>query len=219
MSTSTLNGTVTTTLPRVNLLPPEIMLEARFRKAQIFMGAALVVAVAVVFGLSQMAADDSANAADQYASVQAEGAKLQAKVNTYADVPKVYATVAVAKAQVNQALSNEVHYSYLLNDLSMTIPANVYLTSLDMTQADAAAGPGAWGNPQVAKFTFKGRAKSLNDVAGWLDSLIPAGLKQVYTDPWVDSSVRTAPKDWFAFSSSLGVTENAYSHHYQKLGS
>jgi Tfp pilus assembly protein PilN len=221
MSTSTLNGTVTTTLPRVNLLPPEIMLEARFRKAQMFMGAALLLAVGLVLGLSQMAADDASAAADEYSSVQAQGAVLQAKVNTFSDVPRVYAQVAAAKAQVNLALSTEVRYSYLLNDLSLTIPSNVYLIQLDVSQPDsaAAAGNGSWGNPVIAKISFKGKAKTLPDVAAWLDSLIPPSLKQIYTDPWVSSSVRTDPKGWFLFQSDIGVTQNAYSHHYQKLGS
>ena len=40
----------------------------------------------------------------------------------YADVPKVYAAVDAAEAQLKLAMGHEIRYSFVLNDLSLTIP-------------------------------------------------------------------------------------------------
>ena len=46
-------------------------------------------------------------------------------------MPQVYAQVAAAQAQLTQAMGQEMRYSYVLNDLSLTIPSDVWLTNAD----------------------------------------------------------------------------------------
>ena len=45
----------------------------------------------------------------------------------YAEVPKVYAQVDAAEADLELAMGQEIRYSFVLNDLSLTIPSDVWL--------------------------------------------------------------------------------------------
>ena len=143
---STATAVRTGTLPRVNLLPTEISEGARFRNAQWVMGLAVAVAVAAVGALTYLAVGDQSDAQEQLTSAQAEGAQLTQQVNTppLSEVPALYEKVAVAQAQLTQAMGQEVHYSTMLRDLSLTIPANVWLTEMAITQPVDAPGSGCF---------------------------------------------------------------------------
>jgi len=221
MSTTTPTGVRTATLPRVNLLPTEIREGARFRNLQAAMGLAVVLAVVVVAALAYLGSSDVNDAQDGLSAAQARGAVLQTQVRQYATVPQQYALVANAQAQLQQAMSQEVRYSFLLNDLSLRMPAGVWLTSLTVSQTVDSPNStnGAWGNPQLATVKASGTAISLNDVAGWLDTLARSGT---YTDPWAGNAVQslsgTTVGQW-TFDSTVGVTDKALSNRYlQKAG-
>jgi Tfp pilus assembly protein PilN len=222
MSTSTPTAVRTATLPRVNLLPAEISEGARFRNLQAAMALAIVVALVVVGALTYLASGDVNDAQDGLTQAQTRGTALQAEVHQYASVPQEYAVVANADAQLQQAMSQEVRYSFILNDLSLRMPAGVWLTNLAISQqVDLPNGTnGAWGSPQLAAIKISGTAINLNDVAGWLDTLARSGE---YTDPWVGNATVSASSgttgQW-NFDSTVGVTSKALSNRYtQKAGS
>ena len=70
----------------------------------------------------------------------AAGAALQAQVQQYAEVPRVMAEVAAAEEQLSTAMAGEVRWSYVFNDLALTIPKNVSLISLAGTVSPTAPG-------------------------------------------------------------------------------
>ena len=221
MSTTTPTGVRTATLPRVNLLPTEIREGARFRNLQAAMGLAVVLAVVVVAALAYLGSSDVNDAQDGLSAAQTRGAVLQSQVRQYDTVPQQYALVANAQAQLQQAMSQEVRYSFILNDLSLRMPAGVWLTSLSVNQTVDTPNStnGAWGNAQLASVKASGTAISLNDVAGWLDTLARSGT---YTDPWAGNAVQSlsgATVGQWTFDSSVGVTDKALSNRYlQKAG-
>jgi Tfp pilus assembly protein PilN len=222
MSTTTPTGVRTATLPRVNLLPTEIREGARFRNLQAAMALAVVLALVVVGGLAYLASGDVNDAQDGLTVAQTQGTALQAQVHKYADVPQKYALVANADAQLQQAMSQEVRYSFIMNDLSLRMPAGVWLTSLTINEAvdNPNSTAGAWGTPQLAVVKTSGIALNLNDVAGWLDTLVRG---RDYTDPWVgNATASTSPGSTgqWSFESTVGITSKALSNRYmQKAGS
>ncbi|HLZ37285.1 MAG TPA: hypothetical protein VKP64_05905 [Mycobacteriales bacterium] len=141
MTTSTV--TRLAALPRVNLLPPEIEEQGRFRRFQAGLGAAAAVTVGVV-GLLYVNASGSVTEAQQgLDAAQAKTATVNAETSRYAHVPEVYAQVAASEAMLTQAMGKEVRWSYYLNDLSLSLPGRVWLTQLQITQnVDAAASSG-----------------------------------------------------------------------------
>ncbi len=114
---------------------------------------------------------------------------LDAKVKEFAEVPKVYAQVEAAQAQLSEAMGEEVRWSYFLNDLSLKTPGKVWLTKMTVTQdvdgaaavATAAAPTSTYGTAGLGTVTFEGNGFAHNDVAAWLDALAKQkGLTQPY---------------------------------------
>jgi Tfp pilus assembly protein PilN len=225
MSTTTPTGVRTATLPKVNLLPTEISEGARFRNLQAAMGLSVLLAAVVIGGLTYIAAGDASDAQDGLTTAQTAGTALQAEVHTYADVPEKYALVSAADAQRQQAMSQEIRYSFILNDISLRMPAGVWLTTLNISQPVDTPGTtkGTWGDSQLTSIKATGTALNLNDVAGWLTAMA-RGTN--YIDPYLGTANSQAPpatggsSSAWTFDSTLGITTKALSNRYtQKAGS
>jgi Tfp pilus assembly protein PilN len=191
-------------LPRVNLLPPEIAEKAAFRKVQIGLGATLVAAVGVVGMLYASAGHSVSSAQSRLDASSAQGRKLQAETAKYRDVTSLYADAAAAKAQLSTAMGDEVRFSQLLNDLSLSTPSNVWIKNLTAT---AATGGGS--------LTIGANAFSHDDVALWLESL--ANLK-TYANPYFSTSAEglIGTRKVITFSSTATLTPAALSGRYAK---
>lgn len=207
------------TLPRVNLLPPEIAEQAHFKKVQAGLVGALVLAVAGVGFLYVGATGSVSEAQTSLETSQASGALLQTQVDTYASVTETYAKAAAAQAMLEEAMGQEVRYSRFLNDLSLTIPDNVWLQNATFTQAEpaaAAADPATAGS--LGTVTFSGVAFTQDDVAVWLEKLATQdGFANPYLSSATGALIGERPTvDW---SSTVVLTESALSNRYTETGS
>jgi len=226
---STLTVTRIATLPRVNLLPPEIEEGRRFRRVQLGLGAGVLAAAATVAGLTLLATLAVNDAQGDLDAKKAEGAQLESQQAQYAEVPLVFAQVEASTAQLSQAMGKEVRWSYFLNDLSLNVPGKVWLTSMTVTQdVDAATavavaptvpGGGTYLTPGVGTVTFEGKGYAHNDVAAWLNALT---RQKGLTQPYFTSSTQEeiGSEGAVSFSSQATITEDALSRRYtQKAGS
>lgn len=227
---STLTTTSLATLPRVNLLPPEIEEARRFRRLQAGLGAGVLAAAGVVGALTLMANGSVQDAQADLDAATARGSQLEAQQADYAEVPQVYAQVEAAQAQLTQAMGKEVRWSYFLNDLSLRIPGKVWLTSMNVTQqvddtavvaaaSPTAVGPGTYLAPGLGSVTFQGVGSAHNDVAAWLDALAKQkGLSQPYFTSSTKESIGT--ESVVNFTSQATITDEALSKRYtEKAGS
>ena len=206
---STLTATRVQTLPRVNLLPPEIEEARRFRRLQAGLAATTVAALAVVGGLYLHANGTVAAAEEELAVAQQQQTELNAEAAQYAEVPRTYAQVAAAEAQLQIALAPEIVWANYLADLSVTIPENVWLTSMSVTSGSAAVpATNPLGTPGIGTVTFEGRAMKHNDVATWLERL--AGQKGYADSSFSKSDVQELDEqEYVQFSSTVTVTADA----------
>jgi Tfp pilus assembly protein PilN len=212
------------TLPRVNLLPPEIEEARRFRKVQVGLGGGVLATAAVVGLLTVLAASGVHDAQEDLDASTARQTALQGQVAQYAEVPVVQARVDAAESQLGLAMGKEVRWSYFLNDLSLTIPRKVWLTSMTVTQpvddtSVVAAPTTTYLTPGIATVTFAGNAYTHPDVAAWLDGL---AKQKGLTQPYFTSSTKQAiaGEDAVTFSSQATVTEDLLSNRWtQKAGS
>jgi len=177
-------GARTPTLPRVNLLPPEIHEAARFRRFQLAMVGAGVGAVAVVAALAFNAHSGVNSAKADLATANNQHAALQTQVNGLQSVADVYSQVAAKKAMLSHAMGPEIRWSFYLTDLSLKIPQNVWLTNLTATEQATGAAPTTAAASLVpagiGSITVTGQAFSHDDVATWLAQLTAASLVRVY---------------------------------------
>ncbi len=201
-------------LPRVNLLPPEIEEGRRFRRIQYGLGGALALTVGAVALLYVAAAGSVTTANTELDAASAQNTQLRGEAAKYSDVTAVYARATAAEAMLTEAMGQEVRYSGLLSDLSLTIPENVWLKSLTFAQAPAPAALGST-EPGIGTVTVSGVGFSHDDVAVWLESL--AGQKG-YTNPYFSSSTESliGPRTVVDFTSTATLTSEALSGEYTK---
>jgi len=214
-------GGNTFALPQVNLLPPEIAEKAVFRRVQLGLGAAVVAALGVVGLLYLSAASSATSAQGDLDTANASGQSLQAQSAKYSEVTGVYARAAAAQTQLGTAMGDEVRFSQLLNDLSLSIPTNVWIKNLSYTSSAApAAGaaatattavPGA--TPGIGTLNVTGVAFSHDDVAVWLESI---GSQKTYVNPYFASSTEAliGTRKVVNFTSTATVTAVARSGRY-----
>lgn len=200
------------TLPRVNLLPPEIAERVRLRRIQGGLGAGVLAAAGVVALLFVLAGNSVDAANEELTVAQAEQSRLQAESAKYADVTAVYAQAAAAQAMLTEAMGQEVRYSRFLSDLSLTVPENVWVKSLTFSQAAAPAAVGV-AEPGIGTVTVNGVGFSHDDVAVWLESL--AG-QQGYVNPYFSTSTEAliGPRTVVNFESTATLTAEALSGEY-----
>jgi Tfp pilus assembly protein PilN len=209
------------TLPQVNLLPPEIDEQRRFRRVQVGLGGAVLASLVVAGALFVAANNQVGDAQDELDANKVQGTQLDAQVAEYAEVPLVYGQVEAARAQLGQAMGQEVRWSYFLNDLSLKIPRHVWLDSMIVTAtAPATVTTGdQYAAAGVATIAFEGHGYRHNDVAAWLNALArQAGFTQPYFSDSTINPVGTE-EDAVKFSSTVTVTDDALSNRYtEKAG-
>lgn len=206
---SRLVGTGVGLLPRVNLLPPEIGEKRAFRRVQAALGSAVVLSVGVVGLLYTSASHSLTTANNELATATAQQSSLQAEAAKYRNVTAIYSAAAAAQAQLTTAMGDEVRYSQLLNDLSLTVPSNVWVKSVSISQGAVTPTGG------IGTFTVSGVGFAHDDVAVWLESI--AGLK-TYQNPYFSNSTEAllGTKPTVTFASTAELTSKALSGRYTK---
>ena len=148
---------------------------------------------------------------------QATGVRLKAEQAKYADVPKIYQAIDEAQTARQTAMGQDVEWSRYLTDFSLAMPANVWLSSLDLGLAGTtpAAGASAATTPGVGTMTFVGTAYDHPDVAAFLVTL---AKEKAATDAYFSTSTRAkiGTKDVVNFSSTAGLSAVALSHRFDR---
>jgi|688.fasta_scaffold64606_4 hypothetical protein len=209
----------TVLIPRVNLLPPEIAEATRFDQMKRIMAASIIGVFGVVILAAVVASFQVSAAQSQLADAQATGTSLQNQVSQFTDVPKVFAEVQSAQAQLSSAMGNEVRWSTYLGDLSLMIPRNVGLTSMSIRQDPGAPVTSALGATGIATVSFEGQAPSSKNIATFLDSL---AKQKGYIDPYFTNATKSIgadAKNLVTFTASVTVTDEAKSGRFTQKAS
>jgi Tfp pilus assembly protein PilN len=210
--------------PRVNLLPPEISERNTLRRAQLMMAGTGLAAVAVV-GVMYMNANAKVSSAQTAkTTAAAENVRLNSQLRSLQNVKDTYAQVDIANKTIESATHFEVLWSTYLQDMTLTIPDNVWLRtmSVKMTPATGAGqqGAGAGGkdailDPGLGSVSFTGTALAHDDVAVWLESL---AKERGYANPYFSDSHEKIlnGRTVVDFTSTTNITDKALSKRYAK---
>jgi len=212
-------------VPRVNLLPPEILEGRRFSGVKRRLGA-VVVAVLVLAGLGTFWAQGRVSAAaDALAATRAETAPLMAEQARYDAVPVVIAAVEAAETTRQRAMATDVLWYRYLDEIALATTQDVWLTGITATMSGAAGSPnqataGPAGDPLappgIGTLAISGSATAYPDVASWLIALDKiTGIKgSVLTSASRDSS--TGSDSAITFTTNSTITSDALSHRYDR---
>lgn len=225
-------------VPRVNLLPEEILAARGFRKVQFRLALAVVTTILLASGAVLWAQGQVSDARAGLEATTARSVVLQQEETRCAEVPRLTAAVASAKALREQALSQDMLWYRLMSDVALATPSNVWLTTMEVNlntttgspagsagsagpagSAGAAAGLDPLLPAGIGKMTVTGTAANYPDVAAWLDSIAQVhGLD--------GSTLRTVTRENAAgkggqltFTTEIVIVSTALSHRYdQKAG-
>ncbi len=204
-------------VPKVNLLPQEILDVRRFRGVQrVLVGAVLGTVAVAGLGVG-WAVHGVATARDELQATQARTTQLRAEEAKYADVPRVLARVATAERARTQALGRDVLWYRFFDDLAAATPESVSLTSVTVSMDTASAGPGVAADPLtpggLGSVAFSGTGDLFPDVAKWLESVATVDGLDGST---LQSATRSsdASTDDVTFSSKIVIDDSALSHRY-----
>jgi len=205
-------------VPKVNLLPIEILENRRFRRTQVILAAA-VVGVLMLAGAGTYVAQRSVSEAnDGLEGSQARVTALQAQQARYAAVPLAIAQVEAAKDARAAALGTDVLWYRFLNDLDDARPAGVEFTSMTLTVpvgTGAVPVAGSSSNPLtlagVGAIAIDGATNKYGKVADWMEALDKVNGVAA---PALGSASRT--EDDVTFSTSAVINSDALSGRYDK---
>jgi Tfp pilus assembly protein PilN len=216
--------------PRVNLIPEQIAREARTRTAKrVFVGA-IAASVVVVGGLYLMSTMSVSSAQSQLDAATSQSAALAAESAKYADVPRVNSELQTVLAQQVQAMAGEVRWSTVLNNLALSLPEGVALSSFRGTVSGlptpgggAASGTPAatsvLGTPGIGTLSYQGEATDDSRVAAFLDAVSKnAGVLDPFVTQSALSSAASGGSTQVSFTATATIGTKALSHRYDGKG-
>ena len=211
-------------VPRVNLLPTEILQARRTAGVKRVLAGAVVLTLAACVGAVVWAQAGVSAAQEDLDATQARGVILRAQQAKYAQVPTTLAVIDATSTAREQAMANDVLWYGLLSDLALTTPKGVTLDTLSITldAAPVSPAPAAAGSAGTDPLTpagigtvsFSGEAAHFPDVAAWLESV--ATLHGLDGSTLQNATKATGAAAGVTFASTIKVTSKALTHRYDR---
>jgi Tfp pilus assembly protein PilN len=176
---------------RINLLPTEIKERQRIRRRGGLVAALGVVVLAglgAFYFLQQVRLNDLK--ADLTAQ-EAENSRLQAEIAELQEFDQQQQELAASQDLLNTLLADEVRWSGVLRDISLVIPGQTWLTTVNgqITQVEGAAETTTGETTGlIGQLSFNGFGLSHRAVALWLTRLEDV---EGFANPWVSTSQKT----------------------------
>lgn len=205
-------------LVRVDLMPPEVLADRRFRKARGGMVLAVVGTLVLTGGVFWLAASDADRAAEALELERARTVELNGEKDQYAAVPAILAQVDRAETALDTAMATDVQWYAYLSQMGTVTPDGVWFTTLTLASAPP-VGVQVAGDPlapvdSVGDISTVGRALTYEDVATWMDNLESiSGYDHVL---FTSSELKPdeAAEPFVEFLVSAEVLPEAYSERY-----
>lgn len=207
------------TVPKVNLLPPEVIEGRRFRRTKVHLGATVLAAVLAGLGATAWASYQVGQAEDEKALVDARRVQLTAEVAGYSEVPRVLAELDSAGAAREQAMATDVLWYRFLDELALATPATVSLTGLDLSvnTDGAVTGSDPLADISYGEVTVDGKTTQMPEVAAWLTSVSALhGLDVTRLQTATRAEESAEDGEPISFTSAVGITTDALSHRYDR---
>jgi Tfp pilus assembly protein PilN len=211
-------------VPKVNLLPVEIVEDRAFRRTQILLAGAVVLAAGVV-GVgtlwAQNGVDDAQAEAD---AAQQRVSQLLTQQADYAQIPPITQQIEAAVAARQAIYAQDVRWYRYLNTFARTAAENgIDMTNITVTMSAGSTGSATTGSDGagllaptgIGTITFAGTTAQYQQLSTWLE-----GLDRI-TGIRGASLVNAATADSgdgeeeVAFSNTAVLDDDALSGRYQ----
>jgi len=214
---------------RVNLLPPELARGQRARRLNLIVAGLVVVSLLVLAAVYILKIGQVEAAREERDQEQAVVADLQVDLAALEEFRRLADTLEQREQLLIRAMSTEVSFATVLNDLSLSFPASSSLRTLTLTLEETAVAPGTEAPagtapptrvepgalPSIGTIFFEGYsverfAPGVESVVLELDdveSFIGAYVQQAQTEEIGETEVT-------GFSGLADLDESAYTGRY-----
>jgi Tfp pilus assembly protein PilN len=194
---------------QINLLPPEIAQRRRAREITLLIGAAGLVLVGLLVLVFLIETARIAGERRHLNDVKGENAALQSKVNELQIFAQHEQQLQTKESLLAGLTQNEVRWSIVLNDLSIRIPSDVWLTTFTGSVTASTGAPQAGNQPlAVGTLSLIGSTFTHLDVAKYLARL--ADVPE-FSFPYLTLSAKggTATSPLVTFNSTVELSPAA----------
>jgi hypothetical protein len=204
-------------VPKVNLLPPEILQARRLVALKRLLAGAVAAIVLVCIGATVWAQLRASAAQDELDAVQARGATLRGEQARYAAVPKLLNLIQAADGARERAMSQDVLWYGFMSDLAVTTPEGITLSGLQVSLDKPTVNTDPLVPTGLGTVTFTGTAKHVPDVAAWLDAVAHIhGVDGSTLQTVTREDTKHGDSSPLNFTTSVTVTSNALTHRYDR---
>ncbi len=206
---------------RINLLPPEIAVRRRVQRQTFGLGTGFLVLLLILGAIWVFRQGQLHDQEDRKAVAEAEARSLQNKVDALAEFSELDKTVKDKKATLAASMAGDVAWSRLMVELSMIIPGDSWLLSMNGTSAPptapaAGAAPAPAGAQAASLGTLNFTAVTFDfpGVAKWITRLQELPSLQTI---WVPSASTAliGERDVVNYSSTAELSSDSASGRYQ----
>ncbi|MCA1726154.1 MAG: PilN domain-containing protein [Actinobacteria bacterium] len=176
-------------MTRINLLPPEIAQRQRARR-QTTVVAAIALVVVLLLAFFYVLQQITLGGIDRDLKAQRDkNADLQAQVDELKRFDEIIAEIGRKEELLATLLRNEVRWSGVLRDLSLVVPGDAWLLSMDASVEDVlgTSSVSATSSDIIGSISFTGVADRHPTVAEWLTALEKI---RGFLNPWISESVQ-----------------------------
>ena len=204
-------------VPKVNLLPREILQARRLTGLKRALAGAVAAVVLLCVGAALWAQAGASAAQDDLDAAQARGAAMRAEQARYAGVPKLLNVIQAAGAARERAMGQDVLWYGFLSDLSVITPKGITLNGLQASMDKATTTNDPLVPAGLGTVTFTGTAEHLPDVAAWLDALAHVhGLDGSTLQNVNRENASGDGTGTLSFTTTVNVTSQALTHRYDR---
>jgi Tfp pilus assembly protein PilN len=193
---------------QINLLPSEIAQRRRAREITLLIGAgglALIALLVLIFLIQTARVAGERGTLDE---VKRDNAELQSQVNELQAFATLQRTLQTKQQLLGQLTQNEVRWSVLLNDVSLVIPSEVWLTNFTGSVTTSTGPRNVATDVPVGTIAFGGNTFTHLDVAKWLSRL---AVVREFAFPYLTMSSKGVLGDQqvVSFNSSVELSGDA----------
>jgi hypothetical protein len=204
-------------VPKVNLLPREILSARRLAGLKRMLAGAVAVVVLLCAAATVWAQAGASAAQDELDAVHARGAQLRAEQEKYAAVPRVMNVIQAAGAARQRAMSQDVLWYGFLSDLSVTTPKGITLSGLQVSLDKPTITNDPLVPPGLGTVTFTGTATHVTDVSAWLDAVAHInGVDGSSLQTVTREDPKLGERSPLNFTTTVTVTSKALTHRYDR---
>jgi type IV pilus assembly protein PilM len=200
---------------RMTLLPREIAeIREQRRIAQIVVAAVVILAVALI-GLWYTQGSKVSKAKEQAKTFETESAKLQTEIGNLSDAKALDQELVRRRQLALAALSDDVAWTRLFQQIATVIPNDVWLTSFSGSKQSAQQTTGAKTGAVMGQVSITAKGFDHTSAARWL---LRVGELPSISNLWLASSSRSAgANSLVTFQSTAILTAEAKSDRASRL--